>query len=110
MRTGTSDAKVACLPAPAETTDVAFPSAIICIDLDLDLLTWPKMAKLFFLEVGCDPDVIERYDVNQLLSDVHALSAFDTSLDNDSSNRGPNDGVAKVELSLVHFRLALEDA
>ena len=86
---------------------MSLPRAAIGIHLNSGRLAGPQVAKLRLLEVGRYPDVVQRHDVYQFLSDAYVLPAFDAPLANDSGNRRANDCVAESELSLIQFRLAL---
>ena len=61
-----------------------FPLAAIGIHLDLNRLAWIHVSKLRLLKVGSYPDIIQRHNVHQILSNTHVLPHLDTSLADDS--------------------------
>src|SRR5260370_27157682 len=67
------------------------------------------MSKLRLLEIGRDPDIIERHDIYKFLPDTHVLTDFNAFLADNCGDRRTNHGIAQVQLCLRKLSLALQD-
>src|SRR4029077_6840835 len=65
------------------------------------------MCELCLLEIGCDPNIVERHNVHEFLSDTHVLAHFDASLAHNSRHRRENHGITEVHLCLSKLSLSL---
>jgi hypothetical protein len=59
-----------------------------------------------FLEVGRNPDIVERHYFHQFLSDADVLVHFDCSLTDNSCGWRTNNCIAEFEVCLVELCLA----
>src|SRR5260370_21697285 len=75
------------------------------IDLYVDPLAWRHVLKLSLLEVGSHPDIIERDDIHQFLSDAYVLADFRGLFPDNSGHRRANHGIAQVQFSLSNWAL-----
>ena len=94
--------------ASAHVRYAALPLAAIGIHLDLDALARAHVLKLRFLEIRRHPNIIERHNILEFLSDAHVLSHFDTSLANNSRHGREDHGIAEVHLCLCKLSLTLQ--
>ena len=60
--------------APTHTRYPSFPRATVCIEFDLNGLSRSHMGQLRFFEVRGDPNIVERNNLYQLLSDADVLA------------------------------------
>ena len=92
---------------PPRLVSVRFPGLAVRIDLYVDRLARPHVLKLSLFEVGSHPDIIQRDDIHQFLSDAYVLADFRGLLPDNSGHRRANHGIAQVQFSLIQLGLAL---
>lgn len=90
-----------------EETDISDTDWVVSIHLDSYRLPRPHMLELRLLEIGDNPDVIERHNVEHLLADTHVLTDLHIFLSNDSRDWRANDCVVQVQVCLRKLRPSL---
>src|SRR5262249_42330900 len=68
--------------------------------VQIDRLANAQIAKLRLLEIGVNPDLVERTDRHQALPDLNVVARIDISSRHDPINLRDNVAIAKVEFSL----------
>ena len=101
------------LEVPSKSVVVPGPVVVICTR---GLAVRPKYGgrlvmlngELRLLEIGCDPNIIERHNVHEFLSDTHVLAHFDASLADNSRHGRKDHRVAEVHLCLRKLSRSLQ--
>src|SRR5271155_1486034 len=91
----------------AQTIYISFEGVAQRIDVDIDRLPRLHPAQLVFLEVGGNPDVVERHHCEQRFAWLNALSRLDAFLADHPSHRRSDFGVAVIEQGLIELSLRL---
>src|SRR5580704_11801435 len=86
--------------------DAALPLAAICVHVDFDGLAGAQAGQLGLLKIGGHPDIIERQDVHQLLSDIHVLAHLNSGLADSSGHRRTDHRIAEVPFCLGNLELS----
>src|SRR5215831_2310792 len=79
--------------------DPAFEYLSVAVHIDIQIcsLTDAQVAQLRLLEIGIDPDLAERADRHQALSDLNIIARIDIPARDDAVNLRDNVTIAKVE-------------
>src|ERR1700679_285350 len=80
------------------------------VDFNLHFLARLHLLQLSLLEVGGNPEVLQRNDRHQRLADAQVLSRRDALATDNARNRSNDLGVAKIQLRLVDLSLRLLNA
>src|ERR1700678_84364 len=91
----------------SQTIYISFEGAAQRIDADIDRLARLHPAQLVLLEIGGDPDVVERHHRQQRFARLHALPRLDALLADHPTHRRGDFGVAVVEYCLIELGLGL---
>ena len=90
--------------------------AAIHVDAQIDGLPDAQVAQLRFLEVGVDPDFVERANRHQVLADLNIVAGIDVAARDDAVDLRCDIAVTKIQLGLreialggFEFRLGLLD-
>ena len=90
--------------------------AAIHVDAEIDRLADAQVAQLRFLEVGVDPDFVERADRHEVLADLNIVARIDVAPRDDAVDLGDDVAVTQVQFGLrevalrgFEFRLGLLD-
>ncbi len=67
------------------------------------------MGKLRLFEIGCDPNIVERQNVDNILSDTNVLSYPNSALAHSSCHWRTDYRVAEVEFRLGELELSARD-
>ena len=88
---------------------VTLPRVFAAVGVDAEVTCWPgfMQAQLRLLEVGGDPDVVERNDRHQLLAGRDVRAHFDRLFADDPVDRRDDGAVAEIEFGLVDQRPSL---
>ena len=87
--------------------DLALVAFSVGIDFDRDPLADFHIAKLGFLEVGGDPDIVERNDLHQFLAGGDVLADFDGAVADYACDRSNDFGVLQIQLRLIEVSFLL---
>src|SRR6202161_423773 len=82
--------------APLEHVAVA-----IHVDIEIDRLADTQVTQLRLLEIGVNPDFMERTDRHETLTDLHIVAWIDVSARDDAIDLRDDVAVAKIQLGLV---------
>jgi hypothetical protein len=80
-------------------------AAAVHVDVEIDRLADAQVPELRLLEVGVDPDFIERADRHQSLANLHIVARIDVSASDDAIDLGDDVAIAQIELGLVEIAL-----
>ena len=83
---------------PSDPT-VEYLFVAIHVDIEVGSLTDPQVAQLRLLEISIDPDLVERADRHQALSDLNVITRIDVSARDDAVDVCDDVTIAKVEFS-----------
>ena len=98
---GGRSAVAAPVPAPKPEMRPAVDPARVGVGADLDLLADRQVADLGLLEVGVDPDVLERPQGHQPLPRLHAVAGVGDPAADEPGDLGMDLRVAEVEPGLL---------
>ena len=79
---------------------VEYLPASVHVDIQIDRLADAQITQLRLLEIGIDPDLLERSDRHQILPGLHIVARIDISARHDTVNLGDDVAVTKVEFGL----------
>ena len=79
--------------------------AAVHVDIEIDRLADAQIAELRLLEIGVDPDLVERADRHQILADLDVVARIDVSARDDAVDLRDDVAVAKIELGLGEIAL-----
>jgi hypothetical protein len=79
--------------------------AAIHVDIHVHRQPNAQVAQLRFLEIGVDPDVIERANRHQVLADLNIIARIDLPARHDAIDLRDDAAIAKVQFSLGEFLL-----
>ena len=82
---------------------------IKAVGMQGDGLPRPHVLKLCFLEIGSDPDIVDRDDRQKCLARLYAMSEFNGLVAYNTTNCRVNLRVAQVQFSRMQFRASLLD-
>ena len=77
----------------------------IHVDIEIDWLADTQVTQLRLLEIGVNPDFIERTDRHETLTDLHIVAWIDVSARDDAIDLRDDVAVAKIQLGLVEIAL-----
>ena len=77
----------------------------IHVDIEIDRLADTQVAELRLLEIGVNPDLIERADRHQSLADLDVVARIDVSARDDAIDLREDVAVAQIKLGLVEIVL-----
>ena len=90
--------------------------AAVHVDAQIDGLPDAQVAQLRFLEVGVNPDFVERANRHQVLADLNEIARIDVAPRDDTVDLRDDVGVTKIQFGLreiaagsFEFRLGLLD-
>ena len=86
--------------APLEHMAVA-----IHVDIEIDRLADAQVAELRFLEVGVNPDFVQRADRHESLANLDVVARIDVAPRNDAIDLREDVAVAEIKLGLVEIAL-----
>src|SRR6516225_291608 len=92
------------LRKPGDPT-LEYVSASIHVDIEIDRLADAQITQLRFFEIGIDPDLAERSDRHQILSNLHIIARIDISARHNPVNLCNDIAVTKIEFSLNEIAL-----
>ena len=75
------------------------------VDIEIDGLADAQIAQLRLLEIGVDPDLVERADRHQALPDLNIVAGVDVAARDDAIDLGDDVAIAKVELGQSEIAL-----
>ena len=79
--------------------------AAVHVDIEIDRLADAQVAQLRLLEIGVDPDLVERADRHQALADLHVVARIDVSARDDAVDLRDDVAIAQIELGLIEIAL-----
>ena len=77
----------------------------IHVDIEIDRLADAQVVELRLLEIGVDPDFVERADCHQTLADLDIVARIDVAAGDDAIDLGDDVAVAQIELGLGEITL-----
>ena len=80
-------------------------SAAVHVDIEIDRLADTQVAQLRLLEIGIDPDLVERADRHEILADLDIIARIDVSARDDAVDLRDDVAIAKIELGLGEIAL-----
>ena len=80
-------------------------SAAVHVDMQIDRLADAQIAQLRLLEIGIDPDFIERADRHQILADLNIIARIDIPARDDTVDLRGDVAVAEIQLGLSEISL-----
>ena len=80
-------------------------AAAVHVDIEIDRLADAQVAELRLLEIGVDPDLVERADRHEALADLDIVARIDVSARDDAVDLRDDVAVAEVEFGLVEIAL-----
>src|SRR3954452_7761694 len=88
-----------------DRVDMAIEVGAVGINCALGFLTRMHLLELRFLEVRCDPEVVEVDDRDEGLSGLYDLAGLNSAFAHDAGEGRTNSGVLQIELCLFKRRL-----
>src|SRR5438132_8482891 len=89
---------------------VSLPIPVERVDVNVDCLPEAHASKLRLLEVRCDPETIQRNDIEQLLSRRNILARLHGTVSDDAVDRSGDAGVGKIDLGGLQPRFGAHAA